>query len=724
MNRFLKKSAALVLTIVLLATGCSSQKATSDIDSSDTSAESSEYSVTSSDTVSSGSEMSDLSVTSSDTFSSSGVTGNPELSSDVSSTNSPNSSDSLSGGSTNSSQSGSTGGSGNNNSNSGTTGGSSSGNGGSGSSNGNNNGGSGSGSSGGNSSSGNVSSGFSFDWTSGNSWEESGNKCGSVELTIKNNSGKAISSWKISFDVPNGFKITNGWNASYSVNGTKVTASNVEYNGSIPAGGSVGIGFNYSSPSAFTPPGRVSINGTTGTSSGNSGNNSSNNGGNSSGNSGNSGNGGNSGNTGSDKNQVDPAPSEEVAELLERSDKAVQGDDWLHTDGNRILDKNGKQVWLTGVNWFGYNTGTNTFDGLWNSQLRGSVKAIADHGFNLIRVPISAELINQWSNGEYPKANYNNAYNTELNDMNSLQIFDYFLKLAEENGIKVMPDIHSAETNAMGHIVNLWYTDKVSVDDYYHALEWLADRYKNNDTIIAIDIKNEPHGKPNEGSGAAIWNDSKDKNNWKYTAEQAAAKILAKNPNVLIMVEGTEIYSKNNGDYSSQNNADYYFNWWGGNLRGVRDYPVNLGKYQDKLVYSPHDYGPSVYEQPWFEGGYDYNSLIRDCWGDNWLYIQKENIAPLLIGEWGGYMKEPNLKWMTCMRKLIGEYHLNHTFWCYNANSGDTGGLVLDDFTTWDTEKYNFVKEVLWQENGKFVGLDHAIPLGENGISLSSAKGL
>ena len=338
MNRFLKKSAALVLTIVLLATGCSSQKATSDIDSSDTSAESSEYSVTSSDTVSSGSEMSDLSVTSSDTFSSSGVTGNPELSSDVSSTNS---SDSLSGGSTNSSQSGSTGGSGNNNSNSGTTGGSSSGNGGSGSSNGNNNGGSGSGSSGGNSSSGNVSSGFSFDWTSGNSWEESGNKCGSVELTIKNNSGKAISSWKISFDVPNGFKITNGWNASYSVNGTKVTASNVEYNGSIPAGGSVGIGFNYSSPSAFTPPGSVSINGTTGTSSGNSGNNSSNNGGNSSGNSGNSGNGGNSGNTGSDKNQVDPAPSEEVAELLERSDKAVQGDDLLHTDGNRILDKNG-----------------------------------------------------------------------------------------------------------------------------------------------------------------------------------------------------------------------------------------------------------------------------------------------------------------------------------------------------------------------------------------------
>lgn len=141
-------------------------------------------------------------------------------------------------------------------------------------------------------------------------------------------------------------------------------------------------------------------------------------------------------------------------------------------------------------------------------------------------------------------------------------------------------------------------------------------------------------------------------------------------------------------------------------------------------MYSPHDYGPTVYQQPWFEGDYDFDSLMRDCWQDNWFFIYKNNTAPLLIGEWGGFMKEPNLKWMTCMRRLISENHLNHTFWCYNANSGDTGGLVLDDFSTWDEEKYAFVKEVLWQENGKFVGLDHKIALGENGITLKDAKGL
>jgi hypothetical protein len=77
------------------------------------------------------------------------------------------------------------------------------------------------------------------------------------------------------------------------------------------------------------------------------------------------------------------------------------------------------------------------------------------------------------------------------------------------------------------------------------------------------------------------------------------------------------------------------------------------------------------------------------------------------------------------MRQLIAEYHLNHTFWCFNANSGDTGGLVLDDFVTWDQDKYEFVREVLWQDaDGNFIGLDHVIALGDNGICLSDFSGL
>jgi hypothetical protein len=75
---------------------------------------------------------------------------------------------------------------------------------------------------------------------------------------------------------------------------------------------------------------------------------------------------------------------------------------------------------------------------------------------------------------------------------------------------------------------------------------------------------------------------------------------------------------------------------------------------------------------------------------------------------------------MTALRDLMIENHINHTFWCFNENSGDTGGLVYDNFGTWDEEKYEFVKPALWQDdNGKFISLDHTIALGANGISLS-----
>ena len=564
--------------------------------------------------------------------------------------------------------------------------------------------------------------GYILTYTVDNSWADGSTNMFGVQIGMTNNTDKAVNGWKLVMDIE-GLASVSGWNGTFSTDKTTLTVTDAGYNSDIYAGGTVVIGCNLGTSASKVNIKSAKLNDKAmtivsgkfdqndpGLKNEDKGGNGGNNGG--------SGSEGGNG-SGSDKQGQD------LIDEIKENTKGKKGDDWLHTDGKNILDKDGKKVWLTGLNWFGYNTGTNTFDGLWNSQLAPTVKAIADHGFNLIRVPISAELINQWAAGEYPRANYNNAYNTELNSMNSLEIFDYFLALAEENGIKVMPDIHSAETNASGHNVNLWYTDKVKVNDYYHALEWMAARYKDNDTIIAFDLKNEPHGKPYEGDGAAIWNDSKKANNWKYVAETAAAKVLAKNPNVLILVEGIEIYPvdiKKNKDYSSKNDKDYYFNWWGGNLRGVADYPVDLGKYQDKLVYSPHDYGPTVYEQPWFEGKYTYDSLMKDCWHDNWFYIYEENIAPLLIGEWGGFMREPNLTWMTYMRQLIKKYHLNHTFWCLNANSGDTGGLLLDDFTTWDTEKYNFVKEVLWQQGGKFVGLDHEVPLGKNGITLKDAK--
>ena len=423
----------------------------------------------------------------------------------------------------------------------------------------------------------------------------------------------------------------------------------------------------------------------------------------------------------------EPGSTEGTAGAPARNIKGEKGDDWLTTKGSKIVDMNGNEVWLTGCNWFGYNTGTNLFDGVWNCNLEEALVSIADHGFNLLRVPMSSELILQWKNGQFPRANYNNAYNEELNKMNSLEIFDHVLSLCERNGMKVMIDIHTVKTDAAGHNHPVWYRDNLTEADFIESLRWMAARYKDNDTIVAYDLKNEPHGKPPE-TPIAIWNDSNDPNNWKKVAEKAGKAVLGENPHVLIVIEGIEIYPKDikANNFTSNDKEDYRITWWGGNLMGVKDYPVDFGSeaFNKQIVYSPHDYGPTVYKQPWFESEFTYESLKKDAWTPFWLYIADENIAPVLIGEWGGFMEGDTLKWMNCLRQLIDEKKLSHTFWCFNANSGDTGGLVKDDFKTWDEDKYTLVKKVLWQNDaGKFVGLDHKVPLGANGIALSEFTG-
>ena len=163
----------------------------------------------------------------------------------------------------------------------------------------------------------------------------------------------------------------------------------------------------------------------------------------------------------------------------------------------------------------------------------------------------------------------------------------------------------------------------------------------------------------------------------------------------------------------------WYGAWWGGNLRGVKDLPVLPDSGQ--IVYSPHDYGPSVYAQSWFDKNFDTNTLLDDYWRETWAYINEDDIAPLLIGEWGGHMDAgKNQKWMELLRDYMIAHHINHTFWCINPNSGDTGGLLDSTFMNWDADKYGLFEESLWQTSGgKYIGLDHQTALGQNGVSLN-----
>lgn len=411
-----------------------------------------------------------------------------------------------------------------------------------------------------------------------------------------------------------------------------------------------------------------------------------------------------------------------------RTAAAAPGDDWLHTRGNQIVDAQGNEVWLTGANWFGFNATERVFHGLWSANITEITRSMAQRGINIVRVPISTQLLLEWKEGRASVPSAVNAYaNPEIAGKTTLEVFDHWLALCKQYGIKVMLDVHSAEADNAGHFYPVWWKGTITTEQFYTAWEWVTARYRGDDTLVAMDIKNEPHGGAGE-SPRAKWDGSTDQDNFKHACETAGKRILAINPHLLILCEGIQIYPKNGSNWSSTSAADYHSTWWGGNLRGVRDHPVDLGAGNDQVVYSPHDYGPLVAPQPWFTGDWNRTTLERDVWDPNWLYLHKENTAPLLIGEWGGFMDGgPNQKWMTALRDLISEERLHHTFWCLNPNSGDTGGLLLNDWKTWDEEKYALLKPALWQHGGKFVSLDHQVPLGgtgsTTGLSLADVYG-
>ncbi len=206
----------------------------------------------------------------------------------------------------------------------------------SGSGQGGNSGGSNNGSSGGSGSgngSGNNSGGGSFEagWLNGNTWESGGKYCGTIELKITNKTGSALSGWTVSFTVPGGFEIVNGWNGKYSVSGTTVTVKNESYNGDLADGASVQTGFQYGCSSKFTPPSNITINGNpAGGGSGGGGNNG----------------GGNGNPPPAAEKPAEPLPAPAVNGLVKEHGR-------LSVKGTQLVDKNGKNFQLKGMSTHG-----------------------------------------------------------------------------------------------------------------------------------------------------------------------------------------------------------------------------------------------------------------------------------------------------------------------------------------------------------------------------------
>jgi endoglucanase len=341
----------------------------------------------------------------------------------------------------------------------------------------------------------------------------------------------------------------------------------------------------------------------------------------------------------------------------------------LRTDGGNIVDADGRVVHISGVNWFGLETNTYAPHGLWARSLNDMLDQIVQSGFNTIRLPYSNDLFNpaNMANGiDYQK-------NPDLQGLTGLQVMDQVIQRAGERGLKVILDRHRPTAAAQSE---LWYTGAVSEQTWIHDWVALANRYRGNPTVIGADLHNEPHG-------PATWGDGNPSTDWRAAAERAGNAVLQANPDWLIFVEGID----------HQGN-DWY--WWGGDLAMAAQYPVELSV-PNKLVYSAHDYGPEVNMQHWFQTP-DFPQNLTGIWQSHWAYLKSSGTAPVLIGEFGGRSVGSDAEgtWQRTLVTFLQSNGFDYTYWCWNPNSGDTGGILADDWTTVNQAKLSVLQAYQW----------------------------
>jgi endoglucanase len=341
---------------------------------------------------------------------------------------------------------------------------------------------------------------------------------------------------------------------------------------------------------------------------------------------------------------------------------------YLHTSGSQILDMSNRAVGLSGVNWFGFETSDHVVHGLWARNWQEMLDQIKAEGYNVIRLPFSNAMLKP---GVKP-ARIDYQKNPDLAGLTALQVMDKIILGANERGLKIILDNHRSTPGTGPESNGLWYTSDTPESRWIADWKMLAVRYKHIPAVIGVDLRNEPH--------SGCWGCGDRVRDWRMAAEKAGNGVLSVNPNLLILVEGVS-------EYNGQ------FTWWGGNLMGAKTAPVRLNIPQ-RLVYSVHEYPATVYAQSWFSAS-SYPNNLPAVWDQYWGYLVQGNLAPVLIGEFGTrYETEKDRQWLQAFQPYIYQKGLSWTFWSFNPDSGDTGGLLQDDWTSIQQPKQTILKKI------------------------------
>lgn len=344
-----------------------------------------------------------------------------------------------------------------------------------------------------------------------------------------------------------------------------------------------------------------------------------------------------------------------------------QKDSWYVANGE--IYRRGSPFALKGVNWFGLDGSDTKLHGLWSGRSIASfLSDLKSKGFNSLRIPLSPEVLTA------PQGNYE-GYATPLAMLKDL------LKEAEQLQIATLLDIHTCSKDKGHASGSPLECPSYGQEAWLKDLRSLAELSKSYSYVVGIDLYNEPY--------KLTWDA------WRAMADEGAKAVLSVNPKILVFVEGV------GGSSAFGKEAPF----WGENLFEADSKKLSVPK--NRLVFSPHAYGPSVHEPHTYFQTANFPANMPAIWDEHFGYLKGKGYA-IAIGEFGGkyssWEKEagseanPNkdMKWQQAFVKYLKSKGIkNYFYWSLNPNSGDTKGLLKDDWKTWDEDKLKLLAPIL-----------------------------
>jgi hypothetical protein len=356
----------------------------------------------------------------------------------------------------------------------------------------------------------------------------------------------------------------------------------------------------------------------------------------------------------------------------------------LSTCGRWIVDRNRRRVKLAGVNWYGASDTRLVPGGLDKVSARAVAETVRSLGFNSVRLPFSNEMLHVTK----PVAPSDVAANPDLAGKTPLEVLDAAVEALTAAGLYVVLNNHS--THAMWCCNydddGLWWTADSSEEDWIADWELVVSRYAANPRVVGADLRNEIRIARPIGFGilprVPTWGGGSD-TDWAAAATRAGKRIQAKNPDLLIVVEGL-------------NSAD--------DLTGAGARPIALSV-PNKLVYEAHQYGffrPGAPAIPGL-GGPTYSAMsaaaLAAASRQQWGYLTepgKPFTAPVWLGEFGdSAASDP--KWMNNLAPYLRTLDADFAYWALNGGPKAAGGpepfgLLEDD---WKTVRQDWRRDLL-----------------------------